>query len=339
MTKHKITIFPKVHGVGGMVSFSHKFTQALSERKIAHSFTLDKDTDAILVIGGTRNLGDLQRAKKAGIPIIQRLNGINWIHRKKHTGLKHYLRAEYGNVILKTIRNHYATQIIYQSDFVVKWWEQKFGITQVPYSVIHNGVDLKTYAPDNNIARPTDFYRLLLVEGTLGGGYETGLVTAIKTCEALVEKHNLPTQLTVVGQVAPEFAQKWENSTSIPIEWKGKIPREAIPAIDQSAHALFSSDLNAACPNSVIEALACGLPVVAYDTGALPELVHQNAGFIAPYGGNPWDLENPDIDALAAGTAQVFQNNSPYRANARALAEEKYSLSLMTDRYLEVLLG
>ena len=70
MTKQKITIFPKVHGVGGMVSFSHKFTQALSERNIAHSFTLDEDTDAILVIGGTRNLGDLHRAKKAGIPIV-----------------------------------------------------------------------------------------------------------------------------------------------------------------------------------------------------------------------------------------------------------------------------
>ena len=339
MKKQKITLFPKVHGVGGMVSFSHKFIAALEQRNIAHSFTLDEDTDAILVIGGTRNLGELQHAKKAGIPIVQRLNGINWIHRKKNTGLKHYLRAEYGNMILKTIRNHYATNIIYQSQFVVQWWEKKFGTTKVPYTVIHNGVDLSAYAPTEQVSLPTDFYRLLLVEGNLGGGYESGLITAIKNCELLTSKHQLPTQLTVVGQVAPEFAKKWENSTNIPIEWKGKVPREAIPAIDQSAHALFSADLNAACPNAVIEALACGLPVVAYDTGALPELVNQNAGYIAPYGGNPWNLDDPDIEALAQGTAQVFQNNPSYRINARKLAEEKFSLDQMTDQYLEVLLG
>ena len=55
-------------------------------------------------------------------------------------------------------------------------------------------------------------------------------------------------------------------------------PRERIPELDRSAHLLYSADLNAACPKSVIEALACGLPVVAFDTGALPELV-QGANF------------------------------------------------------------
>jgi glycosyltransferase involved in cell wall biosynthesis len=49
---------------------------------------------------------------------------------------------------------------------------------------------------------------------------------------------------------------------------------------------LFSADLNAACPNSVIEALACGTPVLGYDTGALPEMVPPKSGRIAHYGGN-----------------------------------------------------
>ena len=339
MSKQKITIFPKVHGVGGMVSFSHKFTQSLTQRNIAHSFSLDADTDAILVIGGTRNLVDLHKAKKMGIPIIQRLNGINWIHKKRNTGIKHFLRAEYGNFILKTIRNTYASKIIYQSDFVVKWWEQRFGSTKKPFAIIHNGVDLTAYNPSLPASLPNDFYRLLLVEGNLGGGYESGLITAIKTCESLTTKHNLPTQLTVVGNVAPDFAQLWNEKATIPIEWRGKVAREEIPTIDRSAHALFSADLNAACPNAVIEALACGLPVVAYDTGALPELVTQQAGYVAAYGGNPWNLDNPDIEALAAGTAKVFQNNPTYRQHARQLAEEKFNLELMTDKYLEVLLG
>ena len=48
---------------------------------------------------------------------------------------------------------------------------------------------------------------------------------------------------------------------------------ERIPAIDRSAHLLYSGDLNAACPNSVIEALACGLPVVASNVSVVPALI------------------------------------------------------------------
>ena len=44
-------------------------------------------------------------------------------------------------------------------------------------------------------------------------------------------------------------------------------------------------------PNSVIEALACGLPVVSFDTGALPELVTPGAGRVVAYGGDPWRLD------------------------------------------------
>lgn len=322
-----------------MVSFSHKFVDELTNRNIAHSFTLDPDTDAILVIGGTKDILELNKAKQAGIPIVQRLNGINWIHKKRKTGLKHYLKSEYNNIVLKTIRNNYATHIIYQSAFVVKWWEEKFGKANVPHTIIHNGVNLQTYAPNDKITLPSNPYRLLLVEGNLGGGYETGLITAIKTCEVLTQKHNLPTELMVVGNIEDRFAQRWSKKTKISIIWKGKVPRNEIPEIDRNAHALFSSDLNAACPNAVIEALACGLPVVAYDTGALPELVNKKSGFIAPYGGNPWNMDTPDINALAEGTAKIFRNNKPYRKHARQLALEKYSLTQMTDKYIEVLLG
>ena len=50
----------------------------------------DDPSDAILVIAGTRNLLPLWRARRRGVRIVQRLDGINWIHRRRHTGLRHF---------------------------------------------------------------------------------------------------------------------------------------------------------------------------------------------------------------------------------------------------------
>ena len=102
---------------------------------------------------------------------------------------------------------------------------------------------------------------------------------------------------------------------------------------------LYSADLNAACPNSVIEALACGLPVAAFATGALPELVTGEAGRLAPYGGDPWKLERPDAPALAQAVEEILQDQPRFRAAARQRAEEAFGLDRMVERYLDVLLG
>ncbi len=100
---------------------------------------------------------------------------------------------------------------------------------------------------------------------------------------------------------------------------------------------LFSADLNAACPNSVIEALACGLPVVAYDTGALAELVQGGAGEVVPYGADYWRLQDPVIPPLASACARILQDNDPYRQKARQYAEAAFGLDAMVEAYLKAL--
>ena len=117
----------------------------------------------------------------------------------------------------------------------------------------------------------------------------------------------------------------------------GVVQAENIPSIDNSAHLLYSSDLNAACPNSVIEAMACGLPVLAFDTGALPELVDGEAGRIVPYGGDSWKLDPPDIEGLVTGAKEIIEDQEHFRLAARALSESKFDLNKMVDAYLEVL--
>jgi glycosyltransferase involved in cell wall biosynthesis len=321
-----------------VTSFQANLTAGLNVRGIQVCHHLDeRPFDAVLLTSTTRELPGLLRLRQRGVRIVQRLDGINWLHRRLHTGPRHFLRAEYGNRLLALLRSRVVTNIVYQSAFVRGWWAGRFGPEGVPSVVIHNGVDLSAYTPNGPSERPTGTFRLLLVEGRLQGGYETGLVTAIGLAKRLAEK--FPLELMVVGRVSPELQTASQKKNRVPILWTGLVSRDHIPALDRSAHLLYSADINAACPNSVIEALACGLPVSGFATGALPELVTGDAGRLVPYGGDPWKLDPPDLPTLANAAAEILQNNAHFRQSARRRAEEAFSLDKMVDRYLDVLLG
>ena len=333
----RICIVP-VASSGGGGSFRLKFEDGLQARGIEVTHNPGDDSDAILIIGGTWKLLPLWRARRKGVRIVQRLDGINWVHRKQKTGLKHFLRAEYGNFLLSLIRGRVATHILYQSEFSKKWWEDWYDQTQVLSTVIHNGVDLEVYSPDGSHQRPTERFRLLVVEGSLGGGYDMGLDNAIILSEVLAEKHGFPMELMVVGQITDEHQARVQACSKVPIIWASSVPREKIPEIDRSAHLFFSADLNPACPNAVIEALACGIPVAAFDTGALDELVLGDSGRLVPYGNDLWKLEQPDIPSLAEACVEILNEQERFRKAARRHAEENLGLDKMVDSYLKFLL-
>jgi glycosyltransferase involved in cell wall biosynthesis len=320
-----------------MAAFRQKFEAGLGRRGVAVSHDPEDKCDAVLVIAGTRHILPLLRARRR-VRIVQRLDGINWIHRRRNTGLRHFLRAEYGNLILSLIRSRIATHILYQSDFTRRWWDGWYGKPLKPSSVVHNGVDLDEYHPEEAGRHAMERRRLLVVEGNLGGGYDMGLDNALQLAESLQQKHGFPVELMVVGKVEADHQAAVRSRAAIPILWAGAVPRERIPEIDRSAQLLFSADLNPACPNAVIEAMACGLPVAAFDTGALNELVLGDSGRLVPYGGDPWRLEKPDVPALAEAAAAILRDQPRFSRAARAHAEQALGVEKMVDSYLKILL-
>lgn len=341
MSKQQICLVPKLQGVGGTSSFQAKFIDGLITRNIPHTFDLTHPNNtAILVIGGTRQIFKLWRAKRQGRRIVQRLNGMNWMHKVEKTPWRAFLRAELNNRILAFIRRFLSDRIVYQSEFSQTWWNRVYGERQILTQVTYNGVDLEQYSTTGPETPPNDHFRILVVEGHLSGANAKGLETAVKLAQSVKHEYSLTIELMVVGDV--NDAVKAQIHTLAPdlwITWRGVVPREMIPAIDRAAHVLFSTDINAACPNSVIEALACGLPVLAYDTGALSELVRDDAGKIVPYGADYWQLEDPHISPLAAACVEILNENTHYRQRARQRAQAAFGLDLMVDKYIQALVG
>lgn len=332
----RICIFPRVEGLGGVTSFRLKFESGLRARNVDVTYDLNQPADAILVLAGTKNLPRLRRARSKGRLIVQRLDGLNWVHRMRWAGLRYTLRAIYGNWNLSFIRKHLADKVIYQSQFVKGWWEDWYGAARVPSAVILNGVDLNQYSPNGAHERPTDFYRLLVVEGSLAGGLDSGLFYAVDLAQQLSKKHKI--ELVIVGRVDVTTKKKLQEQKDFQLRFIDSMPREEIPFLERSSHLLFSAEVNPPCPNSVIEALACGLPVVGFDTGSLAELARGDAGRLVSHGANPWKLERPDIPSLAEAAEEVLRDNERFRTSARAGAEAVLGLDTMVDEYLKVLL-
>ena len=333
----RICIVPRVEGPGGVTSFRLKFEEGLRARGVDVTNDPSQEVDSVLVLAGTRKLLPLWKARRRGTRIVQRLDGINWVHRVRWAGPRYTIRAIYGNANLSFIRRRLADHVIYQSQFIKHWWEDWYRPARVPSNVIINGVDLDRYTPQGLHERPSGHQRLLVVEGSLAGGQNYGLFNAVSLAEVLSKKFKI--ELMIVGRVDRRAKNRLKHQSAFRIQFMDMTPREHIPWLMRSSHLLFSAEVNPPCPNSVIEALACGLPVVGFDTGSLSELVQGDVGRLVPYGADQWKLQTPDIPALAEAATEVLQDQDRFRKLARERAESAFDVEHMVDEYLKVLLS
>lgn len=323
-----IVAFPHPPGKGGPGSFQARFEKALKAANwtvvYAHDHALP---DVVMVVGGTKQLGWLWRMKRVGLPIVYRLDGINWLHRKVKVPFKQYVTSEIRNLLMQVIRKYLADGIIYQSQFVIDWWQRCGWRTRTPWYQIYNGVDLNEFQPQRD---ENTNLELLCLEGTLD--YSPYAIRLLNELQAELGK-----EMNIVAYGGFQNAAN-QHKLHPSITYKGKLTRNELPRAYHNAIYL-SLDVNAACPNTVIEALASSTPVVGFDTGALKELVPPSAGIIVPFGGYPWALDFPDVNALGEAIRKVRADWDSYSLGARAIAEKKYGTDLMISQYLQVING
>ena len=79
-------------------------------------------------------------------------------------------------------------------------------------------------------------------------------------------------------------------------------------------------------PTTNIEALACGTPVITYNTGGSPEAIDETNGFV---------VEKGDINNMAEVILEIFgKGKDHYSSFCRQRAEELYNKD---ERYLDYL--
>jgi len=223
-----------------------------------------------------------------------------------------------------------ADMVIYQSQWGKEQLDHCLHQRTDRYAVIYNGVDVKHFSPAPQ--RPTG----LPVLGTVGVlRYAYRLETFFEVSKRL----DAPHRLLIVGNLDGEAANVMAHYRNDPqvgprITYQSYVPPQQLPDFYRQMSVLIHPVSGDACPNVVVEALACGVPVVAPRFGGTAEVVGVG-GCI--FDAEPWIYDEHFIDAMTEAIMEALARQEELAYLARQRAEEALGSEQMVTRYLEAL--
>jgi glycosyltransferase involved in cell wall biosynthesis len=199
--------------------------------------------------------------------------------------------------------------------------------------VIPNGVDIETFHPGdkqsarNELGIPQSARVLLFVGSTT----RSNPWKDFKTLEAAVRQvaECLPNEKVILICLGEE--KQPEHIGKAEVQFLGfKNHPEDVARFYQAADLYLHATKADTFPNTVLEALACGTPVVATAVGGIPEQIRDGeTGFLVPVA---------DTDSMAKQTLTLLINDAmrhQFGLEASHDARERFNLAHQAGAYLE----
>jgi glycosyltransferase involved in cell wall biosynthesis len=204
-----------------------------------------------------------------------------------------------------------------------------FGVDPTRIALIRgSGVDTVHFVPITEPPGPG--ITVALVARMLRSKGVLDAVTAVRQLRV----QGLPVELLLAGQTDPDNADSLDEpelrtlAAEPGIEWLGRV-EDVREVWRRAAIAIFPSTYGEGVPKALLEAAACGRPIVAYDTPGCREVVRPGeSGILVPPG---------DIARLAEAVA-ALAGDPPARqrmgAAARTLVEREFAEAAVAQQTL-----
>lgn len=285
----------------------------------------------------TRNLAALEMV------IITMLAGVRRrVHSEHGWGMSDVNGTNRKYQLLRKTMSFFTHRYIGLSKHIVDYLHESAGIPSRKLTQIYNGVDADKFSSDKSQHAdiknlPTDFIsKETIVIGTVGRmepvkdqvTLAEAFIQLVENCES--NKNNLRLIMVGEGDLRAAAQAKLDAAGLTDQVWlPGSLDNVSQLMNAMSIFALPSR--NEGISNTILEAMASSLPVVATNVGGNPELVIEGeTGMLV-------EAERPDLMMLAL---KDYVNDSTKRIShgqaASSLINEKFRLDHMVNNYLSV---
>lgn len=207
-----------------------------------------------------------------------------------------------------------------------------FGRARV--EVIQNGIDLGVFKPiDRQVARQVyqlPAHKRIVLFGAVGASSDKrkGLDVLRTALARMAQQGHKDLMLVVFGASEGDAIPGFESAT----RYVGSLRDDvSLSVLYAAADVFVAPSFQDNLPNTVVEALACGVPCVAFRTGGMPEMIdHLSNGYLA----EPFDPED-----LANGIAWVVGDESRWctlALRARDKAQACFRVERQAQNYLDL---
>jgi glycosyltransferase involved in cell wall biosynthesis len=233
--------------------------------------------------------------------------------------------ADALNATMRLAMRH-ADYVLYQSEFCRESAARFVGPVTAPSEVLPNCVDTRRFRP-SAAPVPSEPWTLL------AAGSHQNAARVVRAMEIVAElrRRGRDVRLVVAGvldwaDAAADVARTVEAlNLGDAIQILPAYTQRDAPDLFRRAHVLLHLKYKDPCPTVVIEALACGVPVVGSRSGGLPELVGDEGGLLLDVPDSWERLHVPDTTAAADAVTVIMGELGRWRAAARWRAEVRYA--------------
>ena len=300
-----------------------------------HTFPTCDLVYAVSSVGfpGRQKVVDMARNRR--VPVVLNQNGV-------------YYPASGGprwrslNRPLDALRRS-ADFIIYQTEFCKIACDKFLGPVATPFTIACNAVDTDFYKPASDPPR-LDTPTILALWGA--GGRSARTRVTVESFLAL--RRLMPTAKLILAGYHKPSVQHRETRRAMDelvaaadqplgcVEYLPRYTGNQAPRIFQMGHVLLHTQPNDNCPHLVVEAMACGIPVVHQDNGGTPQMVTPRAGVAVPSAASWEKVDYPAPESFAAAIETVFRDWHTFHQQARARAVEFMSLEAFLREHRRV---